>query len=95
MLLENSERFQKEYKEFSEKISKINNEKVQTETKELLNRLLAEVRDIDRKHMDMLMARSNLPMAVKESKDVLTNLRKKIQSKLQDCEKAGLLKSSK
>jgi GTP-binding protein EngB required for normal cell division len=92
MLLEKSDRFQKEYKEIFNKISKISDERVKKETKDLLNQLTFAVKEIDRKHMDMVMTGGKLPVSASDTKDSLINLRKKIFSRLQDCERAGLIK---
>jgi prefoldin subunit 5 len=92
MLLENSERFQKEYREFTETINKINDERVKSEISILLNRLLSAVRDIDRRHADITMSRTKLPTSVGETKDTITELRKKIQTRIQECRRAGFLK---
>jgi hypothetical protein len=92
MLLEKSDRFQKEYKEIFNKISKISDERVKKETKDLLNQLTFAVKEIDRKHMDMVMTGGKLPVGASDTKDSLINLRKKIFSRLQDCERAGLIK---
>jgi uncharacterized coiled-coil DUF342 family protein len=93
MLLENSERFQKEYREFSEEIAKISDERVKNETKDLLNRLVAAVRDIDRRHTDMFMTRTKLPSSIDDAKNNVVDIRKKIQSRLQECRRAGFIKS--
>lgn len=83
MLLEQNERFVKEFNEFNEKISKITNERLKSELVDLLNQLLFEVRKIDRQHHDAMLG-IKLPTAVKENRDVITNLRKQIHRRLSE-----------
>lgn len=86
MLLEKNERFIKEYREFSDKISKIDNEKVKKELVDLLNRLLAEVRSIDRQHEEII-AGIKLPSRINDNRDSITEVRKKIIKRLEDWDK--------
>jgi len=83
MLLEQNERFVKEFNDFNEKISKITNERLKSELIDLLNQLLFEVRKIDRQHQDAMLG-IKLPTAVKENRDVITNLRKQIHRRLSE-----------
>lgn len=85
MFLEKNERFVKEYNEFNEKISKISNEKLKSDLRDLMNRLLFEVRSIDRQHQDA-MSGIKLPSAVKENRDVITDIRKQIFKRLAEWE---------
>jgi predicted nuclease with TOPRIM domain len=89
MLLEKSERFTKEYRDFSDRISKIDNEKVKKELVELLNRLLAEVRSIDRQHEDII-AGIKLPSRVNDHRDSVVDIRKKIIKRLEDWDKRSV-----
>lgn len=87
MRLFNSERFQKEYKDFKSKISQIDNERVKKELSALLDRLVEQVKAIDRKHED-LTQQTRLPNTIDDVRNELFETRKKITTKLSDWEKA-------
>lgn len=86
----NSERFQKEYKEFQEKVGKINDPKIKTDASALLSQLVAEVKAIDNGHQEMFTG-SKLPSNLSDHRLGLTSIRKKLIAKLTECENAGLL----
>ena len=90
MTILKSDRFQKEYKEFQEKINKINDTKAKAEVTFLLNQLVAEVRAIDAGHAEMFNG-SKLPSTLSDHRSGLTSIRKKLISKLSECEHAGLM----
>jgi hypothetical protein len=91
MRLEKSERFIKEYTEFNHKISKISDDRIKKDMIQLLNQLLGEVREIDRKHQDLIMASSVLGSS-SEHREKLLTLRKKIVSRIDECQKSGIIK---
>lgn len=92
MQLFKSERFQTEYRDFSQRISMIENPEVKEELQNLLKRLAGEVKRIDDKHDELLIG-SKLPSTIVDDRSTIVNLRKKLISKLKDCEQAKLLKS--
>lgn len=90
MQLTRNERFLKEYADFKNKIDRIKNENIKIELTSILGQLLNEVRSIDQAHRDVLLT-NKMPSALNDSKDKIQALRKKIFTKLQDCERANLL----
>jgi hypothetical protein len=91
MLLSNNSRFIQEYKELSEKISKITDENKKTELNDLLKKLVAEVKAIDSDHQQLAFG-SKLPTDAAERKQNLIIIRKNLFDKVKDCERAGLFK---
>jgi hypothetical protein len=90
MLLANNPRFLNEYKVWSSKIDKIKDERIKKELEDLLRKLVEAVRAIDLQHQEILVLH-RMPDGLGESKGDLVSIRKKIQLKLDSCEKAGLL----
>jgi len=90
MTILKSDRFQKEYKEFQEKINKINDTKAKAEVRLLLNQLVAEVNAIDAGHAEMFGG-SKLPSNLSDNRTGLTSIRKQIVSKLAECKNAGFV----
>jgi hypothetical protein len=91
MLLSKSERFLNEYKTFSEKISRITDERIKNDLTQLLNNLVNAVKSIDQQHQE-LVAIHRMPEAIGESQSNLLSIRKKIFEKISQAEKAGLIK---
>jgi uncharacterized phage infection (PIP) family protein YhgE len=92
-MLTDNPRFQKEYQEFSEKISRITDETVKTQMNQLLQKLLAEARSIDRQHEELIKGAKLAADVVSDHRSSLTQYRQQISKKIQDCERAGLIKS--
>lgn len=86
MLLQKSERFINEYKWFSERISKVENESLKTELNVLLNQLVNEVKTIDAQHEEIVMIKK-MPDGINDTKNVLMTIRKKIANKLDEYER--------
>lgn len=53
MLLEKNSKFSIEYKDFSQRVQQITDEKIKTETSNLLNQLVSCVRHIDDQHRNL------------------------------------------
>ena len=81
----NSERFQKEYKEFQEKISKIKNPTVKENATVLLKKLVAEIKSLDAKHQEMF-AGNQPSTALGESRSKVTDVRKHLERLLKDAQ---------
>lgn len=80
--IENSDRFKNEYNSFRDRISKItNNDRLKGDLSDKLNKLLKEVRALDRQHLDVLMSKQ-LPNIVADSRTTLTELRQSIDKAL-------------
>ncbi len=82
-----STRFQTEYKTFQEKINAISNEKLKNELTDLLGKLYNAVRNLDLQHQDMY-ARTQINMAIPDTKLEVSELRQTIDRKLKDWEQA-------
>jgi predicted TIM-barrel fold metal-dependent hydrolase len=81
----NSERFQKEYKEFQEKISKIENITVKENATVLLKKLVAEIKALDTTHQEMFG--SNQPStSLGESRSRVTDVRRQLERLLKDAQ---------
>jgi hypothetical protein len=91
MQLSNNPRFLQEYKELSEKISKISNEDKKNELTELLKKLVAEVKSIDLDHQELAFS-PKLSTDAAERKQNLIIIRKNLFDKVKDCERAGLFR---
>jgi dynactin complex subunit len=82
-----STRFQTEYKTFQEKINSISNENLKNELNELLGKLYNAVKNIDLQHQDMY-ARTQINMAIPDTKLEVSEIRLTIDRKLKDWEQA-------
>lgn len=86
MLLQKSERFLTEYKWFSDRIAKVQNENLKSELTGLLSQLVNEVKTIDAQHEEIVLIKK-MPDGVNDTKNTLMSIRKKIASKLDDYER--------
>jgi hypothetical protein len=78
-----SEKFQKEYRMYLEKISRISNEQTQEKANLLLKKLIAEVNAIDSQHMEMFAG--NRPSTeLSEGRSKITEARKQLERLLKD-----------
>lgn len=87
MILGSNQRFQNEYKSFSDRILKVHNEKIKKDLENDLRSLASEVRLIDQLHQDLLFQK-NLSNTVGDSKNKIIDLRKRISKKLDDWERS-------
>ena len=83
--LEKSERFKKEYTDFSSRAEKVENMRVRGELDTLLKQLLAQVRIIDMEHKNV-MSKTGIADTVSDSRTKLASIRKKITKYLEDYE---------
>ena len=86
MLLQKSERFLTEYKWFSDRIAKIENENLKTELTALLGQLVNEVKAIDAQHAEIALIRK-MPDGIDDTKNSLMSIRRKIASRLDEYER--------
>lgn len=89
MIIEKNQRFQIEYKNFSERISNISDIKIKSELENDLKSLANEVRLVDQLHQDLLFQK-NLSASVGDSKHKIMDIRKKILKKLEGWEKSSI-----
>lgn len=80
-----SERFQKEYKEFSEKIAAVNIDTVKSDLTKLLGQLVNEVKILDNNLQDAIGGQQSSHV-LDESRNKITEIRKQIDKKLSDYE---------
>jgi len=78
MNLEKSQRFQKEYQKYKEKIDIIENPKIKSEAELLLKSLVAEVKRIN-DHHSRLLTSGSLSDMVQDSRHRIVEIRKKIE----------------
>jgi hypothetical protein len=74
-MLEKSERFQKEFVDYQIRCEKISDEKIKSEIKNLLNKLIFEIRNIDKQHSDLMFSK-RIPEFVPESRQKIFDIRK-------------------
>lgn len=85
--LEKSEKFQTEYKGYMKKIESIDNMRVKSELQGLMEKLITEVRSIDKQHYQLINTHT-LPDITEDSKQRLIETRRKIAKLIGDYEKA-------
>jgi uncharacterized coiled-coil DUF342 family protein len=72
-----SERFQKEYQEYQDKIKKITDDTVRTQATGLLKSLINEIKKLDNQHQDMFAAKNN-SAGLSDIRNNITDIRKKL-----------------
>ena len=91
MQLSENKFFIEEYKDFSARIENISNPTLKLELSSLLNKLLGEVKEIDRQHQDLYVGQANFE-SLRDHRDSLAKLRKKLSTKLADSERISAKK---
>lgn len=81
MLLQNNPKFQQEYKEFTDKINSLSNNKIKLEAQRLLRDLLSEVKRLDHNHSE-LNFQNQLPDSVSLTRNKLFEIRKNLKKLL-------------
>jgi hypothetical protein len=82
-MLQQTERFQTDVKQYRERIDKIVDEQDKLEATRLLNDLIYEVKNMDNMYMDMVFSKQ-LPSMGGELKNKIVSIRKKLDSKLKN-----------
>lgn len=80
-MLQRTERFQNDVKQYSESIEKITDTQKKLEAKRLLNDLIYEVKNMDNMYLDMVYGKQ-LPTMGTEMRDKIVSIRKQLDSKL-------------
>ena len=80
-MLQRTERFQQDVKQYTETISKMADDQEKLEATRLLNDLIYEVKNMDNMYVDMVYAKQ-LPTMGNEMRDKIVNLRKQLIKKL-------------
>ena len=83
-----SERFQKEYKEFSDKINTIENEDLKNQLSGLLGNLVNEVKKLDSQHVDIMSSVTRPD--VSDAKMTILELRKTLVRRLEEHSKSNI-----
>jgi hypothetical protein len=74
-----SERFQKEYQEYQDKIEKVTDDTVRAQATGLLKSLINEIKKLDNQHQDMFAAKNN-SAGLSDIRNNITDIRKKLQT---------------
>jgi predicted component of type VI protein secretion system len=90
MQLSKNENFLREFRDFSSKIERVTDEGIKKELSALLNKLMLEVKAIDKQHEDMFIGNKMMD-SITDHRESLLNIRKKIAAKLEDCQRAKLI----
>jgi hypothetical protein len=91
-MLVNNPRFQKEYRDFAEQVAEISDETVKTQLTLLLNKLLGEVKAIDRQHEELSRGSKLASESMVDHRSSLQSTRLQIIKKIKECKNTGLLK---
>jgi pyruvate dehydrogenase complex dehydrogenase (E1) component len=81
-MLQRTERFQNDIKNYREAIDRMIDEQGKEEANKLLNNLISEVKNMDNMYVDMVYA-NQLPTMGNEMREKIFTLRKKLDQKLQ------------
>jgi uncharacterized protein (UPF0335 family) len=76
-----SERFEKEYQEYQNKIKKITDDTGRAQATGLLKSLINEIKKLDNQHQDMFAAKNN-SSGLSDVRNNIIEIRKKLQSLL-------------
>jgi hypothetical protein len=82
-LLQKSSRFQQDHERYLAKIEQIPEGEFKQEVKELLNKLISEVRKLDTMHMEMIYTKQ-MPSMGSDMKQNIVAIRKKLDNKLKN-----------
>ena len=82
-LLQKSSRFQEDCAKYRTAIDSMPDGPAKEESRQLLNKLIAEVKKIDSMHMEMIYSRQ-LPTTGGDIKQDITTLRKKLETRIKD-----------
>ena len=93
MLLSNNERFLKEYNEIKGTIENISDLSLKNELGALLKDLVKEVKIIDQQHQEIFVTKT-LSNSVSDHRNNISQIRKKIFSKITDYKNKGLIPKS-
>ena len=85
-----SERFQTEYASFKKNIDAVTNPAAKAELETLLRSLVSEVNSLDMQHQEISSVK-NLVTTNNDIKGKIAEIRKKIDTKIEECKKAGVL----
>jgi transcriptional regulator of met regulon len=83
MLLEKSNQFQTEFRQFKESIEKVTDTKTKQQLENLLNQMLNEVKELDKCHLELIY-QQQLPTSVDNHRSKLFEIRKQINRLLKD-----------
>ena len=82
-LLQKSSRFQKDCEKYESVIATMPEGSVKNETVQLLQKLTYSIKQLDNMHLEMIYSRQ-LPTMGNEMKDEISDLRKKLETRIRD-----------
>lgn len=94
MRLIKNEKFVNEHNEFRQRLSRITDKNIRDEIDGMIVTLVAEVKQIDTFH-ESLVTGGQVSSLIDDSRDRIRDLRKKINRRLEDCERSGLFTNQK
>jgi hypothetical protein len=86
-LLQKSSRFQEDCAKYQTAIDSMPDGLAKQESRQLLNKLIAEIKKLDSMHMELIYSRQ-LPTMGGEMKQDITAIRKKLETRLKDWSQA-------
>ena len=90
-LLQRSSRFQEDCERYRTAINSMPDGAAKQESQQLLNKLIAEIKQLDNMHMEMVYSRQ-LPTIGGEMKQDITDIRKKLETRIKDWSQAQQIK---
>lgn len=91
MLLSKNQRFIEEHTNFSNQIEKIQDQKIKNDCLKMLAELTARVKEIDKQHIEFI-GMAKLPSGLGDVRENIQSLRRKLTTKLKDCQQANIIK---
>jgi hypothetical protein len=83
-----SERFQNEYNDFKNRISKVTDERLKITLENYLNKLVTHAKNLENQHLEMIFSKQMRSMS-NDLRDNILEVRKTIDKKLSDWERAN------
>ena len=91
MLLEKNEKIQKEILDYKKKIDSLEDNVIKSELNLLLSQIISKIKSIDQQHSNLSFG-GNATSNLRETRESLSNFRKKLDNKIKECEQRGLIK---
>jgi chromosome segregation ATPase len=91
MLLEKNEKIQKEIFDYKRKINSLEDSDTKTELNRLLMQIISGIKSIDQQHANLSFGGKSLS-SLRETREILTTARKKLEKRIRECEQQGLIK---
>jgi len=92
-MLTDNPRFQKEYQDFAEKISRIDDDGIRLQMNQMLMKLVREVQFLDKQHEELASGAKLSSDVLTDHRSSLKSIRQQIVKKIEECSKAGMIKN--